>query len=74
VKWGLRLQNVLGTLKIIVLLFIVVTGFVALSGRMKIEKPNNFSNAFSGTTSSASSFCTALYNVSLIHPYCVQLV
>ncbi|KAJ2926324.1 hypothetical protein H1R20_g10773, partial [Candolleomyces eurysporus] len=62
-KWGLRLQNFLGIIKIIVLLFIVITGFVALGGHMKIEKPNNFSNAFEGTTASASSFCLSLYSV-----------
>lgn len=30
---------------------------------MKVPKPDNFSNAFEGTTASASSFCLALYNV-----------
>jgi amino acid transporter len=30
---------------------------------MKIEKPNNFTNAFEGTTASASSFCLSLYSV-----------
>ncbi|TEB15507.1 high affinity methionine permease [Coprinellus micaceus] len=63
VKWGLRLQNFLGVLKLIVLVFIIITGFVALGGHMKIEKPNNFTNAFEGTTASASSFCLSLYNV-----------
>lgn len=62
-KWGLRLQNFLGVVKIIVLLFIVVTGFVALGGHMKIERPHNFTNAFEGTTASASSFCLSLYSV-----------
>ncbi|KAF8149114.1 high affinity methionine permease [Crassisporium funariophilum] len=62
-KWGLRLQNVLGIFKIFVLLFVIVTGFVALSGRMKVPKPDNFTNAFEGTTASASSFCLSLYNV-----------
>lgn len=62
-KWGLRVQNFLGIFKILVLLFVVITGFVALGGHMKVPKPNNFSNAFEGTTANASSFCTALYNV-----------
>ncbi|KAJ8473637.1 hypothetical protein ONZ45_g16219 [Pleurotus djamor] len=62
-NWGLRLQNLLGSLKIIVLLFVIVTGWVALSGRLQpgVEKPHNFN--FSGTTSSASAFCLSLYNV-----------
>jgi len=35
VSWGLRLQNFLGVFKILVLLFIVVTGFVALGGHVR---------------------------------------
>ncbi|KIY73695.1 high affinity methionine permease [Cylindrobasidium torrendii FP15055 ss-10] len=62
-RWGLWLQNGLGVFKVLVLLFVIVTGFVALGGHMKIEKPNNFHNAFEGTTASASSFCLSLYNV-----------
>ncbi|KAF9048972.1 high affinity methionine permease [Panaeolus papilionaceus] len=62
-KWGLRLQNFLGVFKVIVLLFVIITGFVALGGHMKVDKPNNFTNAFEGTTASASSFCLSLYNV-----------
>ncbi|EAU85121.2 high affinity methionine permease [Coprinopsis cinerea okayama7 len=62
-KWGLRLQNFLGIFKVLVLIFVIITGFVALGGHMKVPKPNNFSNAFEGTTASASSFCLSLYNV-----------
>ncbi|PPQ95601.1 hypothetical protein CVT26_008630 [Gymnopilus dilepis] len=62
-KWGLRLQNFLGIFKILVLVFVIITGFVALGGHMKIDKPHNFTNAFEGTTASASSFCLSLYNV-----------
>ncbi|KAF9459045.1 high affinity methionine permease [Collybia nuda] len=62
-KLGLRLQNFLGMFKLIVLLIIIVTGFIALSGKMEVEKPNNFENIFEGTTMSASSFCLSLYSV-----------
>ncbi|KAF9446966.1 high affinity methionine permease [Macrolepiota fuliginosa MF-IS2] len=62
-NWGLRLQNLLGIFKIIVLLFVIITGFVALGGHMKVPKPHNFNRAFEGTTASASSFCLSLYNV-----------
>ncbi|KAL2151718.1 hypothetical protein VTH82DRAFT_6816 [Thermothelomyces myriococcoides] len=65
-KWGIRLQNFLGTIKVIVILIIVVSGWVALSGRLKLpedEKPHNFTNAFEGTTGSAYGVVTALYNV-----------
>ena len=33
-KWGLRLLNVLGTIKIIILLIIIFAGFVCLSDAM----------------------------------------
>ncbi|KAJ9145000.1 Amino acid transporter [Pleurostoma richardsiae] len=65
-KWGLRLQNLLGTIKLIVVLIIIVAGWVALAGHVKLpedEKPHNFRNAFEGTTGSAYGVVTALYNV-----------
>ena len=62
-KWGLRLQNILGVIKLIILLIIIIAGFAALGGHLKIDKPNNFDNAFSGTTGSAYGVVTALYNV-----------
>lgn len=62
-KWGLRLQNVLGAIKLIIILIIVVTGWVALAGRLKVPKPDNFSNAFAGTEGSGYGIVTALYNV-----------
>jgi amino acid transporter len=63
-KWGLRLQNLLGTIKLLVILLIVVSGWAALGGTVKLdEKPNNFENAFKGTTGSAYGVVTALYNV-----------
>ncbi|MBE3049516.1 amino acid permease, partial [Candidatus Bathyarchaeota archaeon] len=63
-KWGLRLQNLLGLIKIGVVLVIVVAGWAALAGRVKLDKkPDNFTNAFEGTTGSAYGVVTALYNV-----------
>lgn len=62
-KWGLRLQNFLGVVKLLILLLIVFSGFAALGGKLKIEKPNNFDNAFANTTGSAYGVVTALYNV-----------
>ncbi|TGO16881.1 hypothetical protein BTUL_0023g00580 [Botrytis tulipae] len=63
VRWGLRLQNLLGVIKLLILLLIIISGFVALGGHLRIEKPNNFTNAFEGTTGSAYGVVTALYNV-----------
>ncbi|OOQ89123.1 High-affinity methionine permease [Penicillium brasilianum] len=62
-KWGIRLQNLLGIIKLIIILFIVVTGWVALAGHTKAETPHNFRNAFEGTKGSGYSIVMALYNV-----------
>lgn len=65
-KWGLRLQNLLGTIKLVIIAIIVIGGWIALAGHVKLpedEKPHNFRNAFEGTTGSAYSVVTALYNV-----------
>ena len=62
-KWGLRLTNFLAAIKLIVILFIVVSGWVALAGHTKIEPPHNFKNAFEGTKGSGYSIVMALYNV-----------
>jgi amino acid transporter len=63
-KWGLRLQNFLGVVKILVIMLIIVAGWAALGGAVKLdEKPNNFDRAFQGTTGSAYGVVTALYNV-----------
>ncbi|KAI1177036.1 amino acid/polyamine transporter I [Nemania sp. FL0916] len=45
-KWGIRLVNVLGIFKVVILLFIVFSGFAALAGHLRVPKPNNFDNAF----------------------------
>ncbi|GES62399.1 high-affinity methionine permease [Aspergillus terreus] len=64
VKWGLRLQNLLGVVKLVIILFVVVCGWVALAGHMHIENPpHNFRNAFEGTTGSGYGIVMALYNV-----------
>lgn len=45
-KWGIRLLNVLGIFKVVVLLFIVFSGFAALAGHRRVPDPENFKNAF----------------------------
>lgn len=62
-KWGLRLQNLLGFIKLAILLIIVISGFAALGGALKVPNPHNFDNAFEGTTGSSYGVVTALYNV-----------
>ncbi|KAH8655250.1 amino acid transporter [Xylariales sp. PMI_506] len=60
---GRLLQDVLSVVKIFTLLFIVCSGFAALAGNLKIEKPNNFSNSFEGTSNSGYGIGTAILNV-----------
>ncbi|KAK3312178.1 amino acid/polyamine transporter I [Apodospora peruviana] len=45
-KWGVRLFNVLGVFKVVILLFIVFAGFAALAGHRLVPDPRNFDNAF----------------------------
>lgn len=66
VKGGLMLLNFLGMIKILVILFICVTGCVALGGGIKIndfQDPHNFQDAFSGVAPTGFGVVNALYNV-----------
>lgn len=62
-KWGVRLSNALGLFKIVVLLLVVLSGFAALAGKLRVEKPNNFTDAFDGSTRDAYNYAAALLNV-----------
>lgn len=64
VKWGLRLQNVLGILKLLIIALIVIGGIAALSGKVNLDvPPNNFASGFKGSNTSAYGVVTALYCV-----------
>lgn len=65
VKAGLYLQNILGIFKIGIVIFISVTGWVALGGGLKNGyKTDNFHNAFEGADqATAYGVVNALYNV-----------
>lgn len=65
VRAGLYLQNVLGVFKIGIVLFISITGWVALGGGLKGGyHTDNFHNAFEGTKdATAYGVVNALYNV-----------
>lgn len=61
-NWGLRIQNVLGTFKIVLLLLISFAGLAALTGYIKVDpNPDNFSHLFEGTNSNANAFVTGVY-------------
>ncbi|KAJ5166930.1 uncharacterized protein N7482_005711 [Penicillium canariense] len=59
---GRKLQDVLGALKLFILLFIVCTGFAALGGHVRGDKPHNFdiSTSFKGTSNNGYNIGTAL--------------
>jgi amino acid transporter len=44
--WGLRLANVLGVFKVVILIVIVFAGFAAIAGRRLVPDPGNFNDAF----------------------------
>lgn len=63
-KWSLRLSNVLAMVKIVLLVFIAITGLVVLGGKTRVQNPTaNFHNAFAGTTSNGNAVSTALTKV-----------
>lgn len=61
-KWCLRFNNLLGILKLIVLIFVVITGFVVLSGRVKhITDPTAaFREPFKGTKRDGNAIANAI--------------
>ncbi|WEW59531.1 methionine permease [Emydomyces testavorans] len=63
VKWGLRIQNALGVLKLIVILLIAVGGLLACAGFVNIERPRNFEHPWGETPPTIYGLVTALYNV-----------
>lgn len=63
VKWGLRIQNALGILKLIVTLLIAVGGLLACAGFVNIDKPNNFDKPWGEKPPTTYGLVTGLYNV-----------
>lgn len=70
-KWGLRLQNTLGFLKLVVLGVISLSGLLCLSGfsgvqvREEYEKPDNlrWNKLWEGSGTGLNAFVSGLYNV-----------
>ncbi|KAG6837243.1 hypothetical protein H0H93_012638 [Arthromyces matolae] len=67
-KWSLRLSNAIGVLKLIMLIFISITGLVVLGGHTRVEDPHaNFRNSFAGTTHNGNGLATALVKVNFAY-------
>lgn len=64
-KIGVAIMNGLSSLKVIILVFIVITGFVVLGGNVKsVPDPHkSFRNGFAGSVTSGGPYSTALFKV-----------
>ncbi|KAG2339516.1 amino acid transporter [Suillus weaverae] len=63
-KTGVLIMNSLSIFKIVILLFVVVTGWVVLSGKTHIADPHyNFRDAFAGSSTSSNDYATATFKV-----------
>ncbi|KAG2361224.1 high affinity methionine permease [Suillus spraguei] len=63
-KTGVLIMNLLSTFKIVILAFVVVTGWVVLSGKTHVTDPYyNFRNAFVGSSTSSNDYATATFKV-----------
>ena len=64
-NWGVKIMNALGSIKVIILAFVVVTGWVVLSGSVhSIPDPHaSFMNSFAGSSKSGYEYATALFKV-----------
>ncbi|PVH80468.1 amino acid transporter [Cadophora sp. DSE1049] len=63
-KLGVKVMNVVGVIKIGIVVFIVVTGWVVLGGGTRIKDPHaSFRNAFEGSVKTSNPYATALYKV-----------
>ncbi|EPS98296.1 hypothetical protein FOMPIDRAFT_1017844 [Fomitopsis schrenkii] len=63
-RTGVWLMNVLTVFKFVILVFIVIAGWVVLSGRTHVKDPYaNFRNAFEGSSHSSFSYATATFKV-----------
>jgi phosphatidylinositol 4-kinase len=52
-RLGIWLSNGLGAFKLVLLTLVVITGFAALAGRLKVDPPGNFSSFKGGDPSQA---------------------
>lgn len=57
-------MNLISAVKLIILLFIVITGFVVLGGKTSVKDPHrNFRNSFDGVTNNGNDFVNALVSI-----------
>ncbi|KAI0783783.1 amino acid transporter [Abortiporus biennis] len=63
-RLGIFVMNALSVFKIVILLFVVITGWVVLGGHTRIKNPHmNFHDAFAGSSHSSNDYATATFKV-----------
>lgn len=63
-RLGVYAMNVLSLFKIAILLFIVVTSWVVLSGKTRVKDPHvNFRHAFAGSSTSSNDYAAAMFKI-----------
>ncbi|KAK7679687.1 hypothetical protein QCA50_017184 [Cerrena zonata] len=76
-KLSLKLSNFLGFVKLVFMLFIVISGLVVLGGGSKVKDPHSvFKNAWEGTTTNGNAISNAILKVSFSYggtQYCIML-
>jgi amino acid transporter len=63
VNWGLRIQNILGVMKLLVIMMIIISGILVLAGVTKVKNTGNLENIWSKDPPSVYGMVTALYGV-----------
>ncbi|PVH93935.1 amino acid transporter [Periconia macrospinosa] len=67
-RWSMRLMNLISAVKLIILLFIVFTGFAVLGGGTRVENPRqNFQNSFAGVTNNGNDIVNALVSINFAY-------
>jgi amino acid transporter len=67
-RWSMRIMNFISAVKLIILLFIVITGFVVLGGHTKVEDPRaNFRNSFEGVSDNGNAIVNALVKINFAY-------
>ncbi|ODV66759.1 amino acid transporter [Hyphopichia burtonii NRRL Y-1933] len=76
-KLSLKLSNFLGFVKLVFMLFIVISGLVVLGGGSKVKDPHSiFKNPWEGTTTNGNAISSAILKVSFSYggtQYCIML-
>jgi amino acid transporter len=67
-RWSIRLMNLISAVKLVILLFIVCTGFAVLGGGTRVENPRqNFHNSFEGATTNGNGIVQALVSINFAY-------